>query len=196
MLLGRMGKMPMPRWGGLAFPFAMPPLRRYHNAMTRTRTSTYRVLGIDPALHTTGYGAIDFAAATPTIVEAGTITTNPQADLAERITQIHADLTDLLAELTPDLLAIENLYAHYKHPRTAIIMAHARGVVLLAAQQAGVAVRNLQATRIKKSLTGNGHASKRQVQLAIQSTFGLPAPPEPNDIADALAIALCAGHRL
>ena len=164
--------------------------------MPRTRTSTYRVLGIDPGLNITGYGAVDFASASPTIMEAGTITTDSKADLAERITQIHADLTGLLAELTPDVVAIENLYAHYKHPRTSILMAHARGVVLLAAQQAHIAVRNLQATRIKKSLTGNGHASKRQMQLAIQTQFHLPDPPEPPDVADALAIALCAGHRL
>ena len=164
--------------------------------MSRTGTSTYRVLGIDPGLNITGYGAVAFGAAAPAIIEAGTITTDPKADLAERVAQIHAELTALLAELMPDIVAIENLYAHYKHPRTSILMAHARGIVLLAAQQAGRAVRNLQATRIKKSLTGNGHASKRQMQLAIQSEFNLPAPPEPADVADALAIALCAGRSM
>ena len=164
--------------------------------MPRTRTSTYRVLGIDPGLNVTGYGAVDFGAAAPAIIEAGTITTDPKADLAERVAQIYSELTALLAELIPDIVAIENLYAHYKHPRTSILMAHARGVVLLAAKQAGRAVRNLQATRIKKSLTGNGHASKRQMQLAIQSEFNLPAPPEPPDVADALAIALCAGRSM
>jgi crossover junction endodeoxyribonuclease RuvC len=104
-------------------------------------------------------------------------------------------MTDLLAESKPDLVAIEQLYAHYKHPRTAILMAHARGVILLAASQAGVGIRSLSATHVKKSLTGNGHASKRQVQRCIQAVCKLDAIPEPDDVADALAIALCAGRQ-
>ncbi|MHC4562435.1 MAG: crossover junction endodeoxyribonuclease RuvC [Planctomycetota bacterium] len=161
-----------------------------------TGTSSYRIVGIDPGLNITGYGCIEIGANTPRIVEAGAIRTDGGGDMAERIAQIHADLTALLEELTPDLVAIEKLYAHYKHPRTSILMAHARGVILLAAQQNGIAVRNLAATEIKKSLTGNGRASKRQMQLAIQSVCGLDEPPEPPDVADALAIALCAANRL
>ena len=158
--------------------------------------SAYRVLGIDPGLNISGYGAVDVGAGEPRIVEAGTIRTNARASMAVRITQIHADLAELLAELRPDLVAIEKLYAHYKHPRTSILMGHARGVILLAAQQAGVAVRDLAATEVKKNLTGNGHASKRQVQRAIQSACGLAELPQPPDVADALAIALCAARKL
>ena len=161
--------------------------------MSGTGRCTYRVLGIDPGLNVTGYAAVDFAAGEPVIVEAGTLRTDPKADLAERITQIHADLAELLGELKPALVAIEELYAHYKHPRTAILMAHARGVVLLAARQAGVPVEDLSATHVKKSLTGNGHASKQQVQRTIQAVCNLAELPEPPDVADALAIALCAG---
>ena len=157
-------------------------------------TSKLRVLGIDPGLNITGYAAVDFGAGEPVIIEAGTIRTDPKGDLAERITQIHADLTELIAELKPTLLAVEKLYAHYKHPRTSILMAHARGVLLLAAQQAHVDVRNIAATKVKKSLTGNGHASKLQVQRAIQAVCNLTELPEPPDVADALAIALCAGQ--
>ena len=97
-------------------------------------------------------------------------------------------------ELRPDLVGIEQLYAHYKHPRTAILMGHARGVVLLACHNAGIGVRNLPATHVKKSLTGNGHATKMQMQRAIQALCKLKALPEPPDVADALAIALCAGR--
>ena len=154
----------------------------------------YRVLGIDPGLHVTGYAAVDFGRGEPAIVEAGTLRTDAQADMADRVAQIHADVAELLAELKPDLMAVEQLYAHYKHPRTAILMGHARGVVLLAARQEGVAVRNLAATRVKKSLTGNGHASKLQMQRSIQAVCNLSALPEPPDVADALAIALCAGR--
>ncbi len=164
--------------------------------MSRTRTSSYRVLGIDPGLHITGYGAVDFGSANPRIIEAGTIQTHTKAEMPQRLAQIHADLTEIIRELKPDVVAIENIYSHYKHPRTAILMAHGRGVILLAAEQAGVDVRNVPATQVKKSLTGNGHASKRQVQLAIQSLFRLDEIPEPPDVADALAIALCAGKRL
>jgi crossover junction endodeoxyribonuclease RuvC len=156
----------------------------------------FRVLGIDPGLNITGYAAVDVRAREPTIVEAGTIRTEPRAEMARRIARIHADLTELLAELRPDLVAIEQLYAHYKHPRTGILMAHARGVVLLAAEQAGLAVQSLAATEVKKNLTGNGHASKQQVQRAIQSVCGLAELPQPPDVADALAIALCAVRKL
>ena len=162
-----------------------------------TKAQRYRVLGIDPGLNVTGYGIVDFAgpAGEPAIIEGGTIRTDSHADMSRRIEQIHADLTALLAEFHPDLVAIENLYAHYAHPRTSILMAHARGVVLLAAQQAGVAVRGLAATKVKKNLTGNGHASKHQVQRAIQAVCRLDTLPEPPDVADALAIALCAGRQ-
>jgi crossover junction endodeoxyribonuclease RuvC len=159
--------------------------------------NTYRVLGIDPGLNITGYGAVEFAgSAEPVVVEAGTIRTDTQASLSERISQIYADLVDLLGELGPDMVAVEQLYAHYKHPRTSILMAHARGVMMLAIQHSALPVRNVQATRVKKGLTGNGHATKRQMQLAIQTACKLLAPPEPPDVADALAIAICAGREL
>ncbi len=158
--------------------------------------SKYRVLGIDPGLNITGYGCVDFRGRQTAVVEAGTLTTDAKAPLADRIAQIHADLTGLLADLVPDVVAVEKLYAHYKHPRTSILMAHARGVLLLAASQAGMPVRDLPATKVKKSLTGNGHASKQQVQRAIRSECNLAEMPQPADVADALAIALCAGRQI
>ncbi|MCD6365018.1 MAG: crossover junction endodeoxyribonuclease RuvC [Planctomycetes bacterium] len=158
------------------------------------KAASYRVLGVDPGLNVTGYGCVDFGGSEPAIVEAGAIRTRPRADMAIRIEQLYDDLTDLLAELTPDMVAIEQLYAHYKHPRTSILMAHARGVILLAARQGGAEVRHVSATNVKKSLTGNGHASKRQIQRAIQALCGLDELPKPPDVADALAIALCAGR--
>jgi len=158
------------------------------------REATYRVLGIDPGLNITGYAVVELSRFEPAIVEAGTIRTDGKSPMAARIQQIHADLTQVLSELNPDFAAVEKLYAHYKHPRTSILMAHARGAVLLACRQAGLSVRDLPATRIKKSLTGNGHASKRQVQRAIQAVCKLTELPEPPDVADALAIALCAGR--
>ena len=94
------------------------------------------------------------------------------------------------------VMVIEELYSHYKHPATAILMGHARGVLLLCAAQAEVPVVNYSATRIKKALTGNGRAGKMQVQKAVQHALKLSEIPEPPDVADALALALCHAQML
>lgn len=155
------------------------------------------ILGIDPGLDRTGYGVIEWASSRRVALrEGGVIRTKAAEPLAARVGQIHEQVAELIAEFRPDCVAIEQLYAHYKHPRTAILMGHARGAVLLAAWQKGVRVLNLPATTIKKHMTGNGHASKAQMQRAIAAAFKLAAPPEPPDVADALAIALCAAERL
>ncbi len=158
------------------------------------RAGTFRVLGIDPGLNVTGYAVVEFGRDGQAIVEAGTLRTASRADLAERIRQLYDDLAAVLAETQPDLAAIEQLYAHYAHPRTAILMAHARGAVMLACRQASVKLQGFTATRVKKSVTGNGHASKLQVARAIRQLCGLAELPSPPDVADALAIALCAGR--
>ena len=152
-----------------------------------------RILGIDPGLQRTGYGMVDVPAtfAAPRLVEAGVIRTSPQADLAARLVEIHDGLQAVIDEFKPDTVVVEQLYAHYKHPRTAILMGHARGVILLAAARAGARVVSYSATKVKKSVVGSGHASKVQIQRAIQSVFGLKDPPEPPDVADALAVAMC-----
>ena len=150
-----------------------------------------RVLGIDPGLNTTGYGIIDGDSGQIKLIEAGFVQSDASASISERLHEIAAGVGEVLAQFRPDAMAIENLYSHYAHPRTAIIMGHARGVVLLKAAEAGIEVHQYAATRIKKSLTGNGRASKQQVQLMIKSTLELSAIPEPADVADALATALC-----
>ena len=156
-----------------------------------------KILGIDPGLQATGYGVVDGAGggAHPALVEAGVIRTRGEEDLADRLVELHEGLVSVLADFDPDTVAVEELYAHYKHPRTAILMGHARGVIFLAAAEAGKPVASYNATKIKKSLTGSGHASKVQMQRAIQAAFGLAEPPEPADVADALAVALCHAHR-
>ncbi len=154
--------------------------------------ATKRILGIDPGLNITGYGLLDIGSGDPQIVEAGTIRTDIKEGMARRILQIHNELTGILEEFSPDVAAIEKLYSHYGHPRTAILMAHARGAVMLACTQADVPVYDMPATNVKKSLTGNGHATKLQMQRAIQAVFQLKELPQPADVADALAIALCA----
>ncbi len=118
------------------------------------------------------------------------------ASVSARLVELDRDFRDALERLKPEVVAVESLFAHYKHPTTAIVMGHARGVLLLAIQQAGCRLVELKPNEVKKSLTGHGHASKAQMQHAVQSIFGLAEPPDPPDIADAIAIALCASTRL
>ena len=150
-----------------------------------------RVLGIDPGLRVTGYGLLEANGLRAKVVEAGVVRSDEKAELPDRIRKIHLAVRDIIRELAPDAIAVEELYSHYGHPTTAILMGHARGVMLLAAAEAGVSVVTYGATRIKKALTGNGRASKEQMQRMIQSSLRLKALPEPADVADALAVALC-----
>jgi crossover junction endodeoxyribonuclease RuvC len=157
-----------------------------------------RVMGIDPGLRITGYGVVDVAdgALEPTLVEGGIIKIDPSGGMAIRLGRLHEELSAVVGEHKPDCFAVEKLYAHYKHPRTAILMGHARGVILLCAQQRGLPVQDWPSTEVKKALTGYGHASKEQVQRAVQSQCGLDEIPSPPDVADAIAIALCHARRL
>ncbi|MFN4242814.1 MAG: crossover junction endodeoxyribonuclease RuvC [Tepidisphaerales bacterium] len=155
------------------------------------------ILGIDPGLRVTGYGAIRYRPGrTADLLDAGIIRLSSDKPIPDRLVELDAELTALLAELRPDVVAVEMLYAHYAHPRTAILMAHARGVILLAARRQGVSVQQIPANRIKKSLTGFGHAGKDAMQRATQAYWKLPEPPAPADVADALAIALCCGRAM
>jgi crossover junction endodeoxyribonuclease RuvC len=103
-------------------------------------------------------------------------------------------MESLLKSFKPDVVAVEELYSHYAHPKTAILMGHARGVILQRCAQAAIEVRSFSATRIKKSITGNGRASKEQVQRTIQTILSLSKLPEPADVADAVAAALCCAN--
>lgn len=155
------------------------------------------MLGIDPGLQRTGY-AVLCPAPMPReacVVEAGVIRLPRGVALADRLVELETSLLEIVDKRRPAALACEQLYAHYKHPRTAILMAHARGVVLALAARRGLQIISVAATNVKKILTGSGHASKRQMQLAVTATLRLPAIPEPNDVADAIAIGLC-GVRL
>ncbi len=155
-----------------------------------------RICGIDPGLNLTGYGVIDAAAggAEATVIEAGVIRTDAKAPLPDRLQELADAIDEVMAEHRPALVGVEQLYSHYRHPRTAILMGHARGVLLLAAARVGVEVVSLPASRVKRTLTGNGQATKAQMQRAIMATLSLSRPPEPADVADALAIALCAAR--
>jgi crossover junction endodeoxyribonuclease RuvC len=153
-----------------------------------------RILGVDPGLQITGYAVVEIGPHAPRVCEAGVIRSasgRTTPDMAERVLAVYNGIVEVMDQFRPQALAIEQLYAHYQHPVTAILMAHARGVVFLAAGQRGMPVVSYNATRIKKTITGNGRAPKEQVQKAIQRELGLARLPEPADVADALATALC-----
>lgn len=150
-----------------------------------------RILGIDPGLHVTGYGVVEVTREGLRLAEAGVIRGGSHQPLAARLTEIFDGVTEVLAAFHPAAMAIEELYSHYQRPRTAILMGHARGVICLAAARARTPVVHYAATQVKRLLTGSGRASKGQVQRAICREMGLGRIPEPPDVADALAIALC-----
>lgn len=149
-----------------------------------------RILGVDPGLRVTGYGVIDVTARGTALVEAGVIRTIAGSGISARLFKVHKSLSELVEETKPEVLVIEKLYAHYKHPATAILMGHVRGVVCLISGATGMRLVSMPATHVKKSITGMGHAGKLQMQRMIQHTLGLKKLPEPADVADALAVAL------
>jgi crossover junction endodeoxyribonuclease RuvC len=158
-----------------------------------TDTSLPRILGLDPGLQVTGYGVIEIADTGPRVAEAGVIRSaegRDPADMARRIKTLYDGLCEVLEQWKPRAMAVEQLYAHYDHPRTAILMAHARGAFFLAGAQHSIPVFSYAATKVKKLVTGSGRASKEQMQHAIARELGLAGPPEPHDVADALGIAL------
>lgn len=152
------------------------------------------ILGIDPALGTTGYGVIQCAGQTLRIVDAGIVKCRRDRPLEERLLELHDGITEVINEHQPTTFAIEQLYSHYDRPTTAILMGHARGAIMLAAAKAKLEVTSYAATQIKKTLTGNGRAPKSQMQFAVKHQLGLEQIPEPADVADALAIALTHYH--
>lgn len=156
-----------------------------------------RILGVDPGLQRTGYALVDApAAGRVKLIEAGLVRANVKLDLAERLHEIHTGLSEVIGELKPQVVAVEQLFSTYAHPKTAILMGHARGVIFLAAAEADLPVYSYAARRVKQAVTNSGGATKVQVQRAVQYVFELAEAPQPNDVADAMAIALCHAHAL
>lgn len=147
-----------------------------------------RVMGIDPGLATTGYGIVDRDSTKHILVEAGVITTPAGDPVPQRLKTIYEEVRGLIAEFHPAQLAVEKLY-FAKNVKTAVSVAQARGVVLLAAQ--GLPVTSYTPLQVKLQITGFGQATKHQIQGMVARLLGLPQPPQPDDAADALALALC-----
>ena len=161
--------------------------------MTGNHKAGGRIIGIDPGLNLTGYGIVEFSREDITLVEAGVIRLPPRRgdNLPVRLGSLFQELQEVIGEFRPGTVCLEEVYTHTSYPQTSVLMGHARGVICLAARLAGIPVVSLPAKRIKQSVTGNGSASKIQVQRAVQQFFSLSGTPHPPDVADALAAALC-----
>lgn len=134
----------------------------------------------------------------PRIVEAGVIRLSAPGEgetLSPRLAELDDDFRELLERVRPEMVAVEGLFAHHRHPETSVKMAHARGVLLLAARRWGARIVEIKPAAVKKAMTGSGRASKAQMQEGVARVFSLATPPEPPDVADALAIAVCALSR-
>ena len=148
------------------------------------------ILGVDPGLGATGFGVVEAQGAQVKILEAGDIRPPAKDPLAQRLEAIHKELDALLQRWKPGALVLEKVYTHYKHVTTAALMAHVRGVACLAAEQRGVELVEYPVTRVKKCITGRGHASKQQVAGMVERWAGRSEPSWSFDATDALALAI------
>ena len=149
------------------------------------------VLGIDPGTAVTGYGVVDSdgAPGAARLIECGVIRTSPGAPLPQRLMDIFDGVTELIARHRPDALAVEDVF-YARNVRTTLVLGHARGVVLLAGERAGVTVSEYAPAVIKKTVVGRGAATKEQVQFMLTRLLRLKSAPQPSDAADGVAAAL------
>ncbi len=152
------------------------------------------VVGVDPGLNRTGYAVMSLAGGELVLHEAGVIRSTAKLSLAERVSEIGSGLGDVLAEFCPLVLAIEQVFSLTRNPKSALLLAHARGAILMTAIAGRADVVHYTPTQIKKLLTGSGRADKDQIGRVVQSELGLDAPPKPHDVADACAVAICHLH--
>ena len=152
-----------------------------------------KILVVDPGLTVTGYGVVDIAGGanrTMKLLEVGTIEPKRNELLQNKIKKVYKNLEEIISEQHPDVMVLEKLYAHYKHPTTACIMGHVRGVICLLCAQHQIQLVEHSVKRIRKALLGNGNATKKQTQEAVAHILKINAAKLTLDASDALALAL------
>ncbi len=160
-----------------------------------SRTSRpIRYLGLDPGLNRTGYALVERRAAGPKLLEGGVLRSSASDSLARRVHELGSGLREVLQEHRPKAVAIEQVFSMVRNPKTAILMAHARGALLMTVADQDIPIIHYTPAQIKKLLTGSGRASKEQIQGAVKAELRLKKILEPNDVADASAVALCLYH--
>ncbi len=151
---------------------------------------TPRILGIDPGTAVTGYGVVEPSSqGAGDLIECGVIRTNPRQELWHRLDALHDGVLQLIDKHHPDTMALESVF-YAKNVRTTVVLAHARGVILLAGARAGLAIAEFPPATVKKVVSGAGGATKSQVAYMVQRLLNLKQPPTPNDAADGVAVAL------
>lgn len=153
-----------------------------------------RVLGIDPGLNITGYGIVEGEGSDIKLIEAGVIRTASNTPIRDRLSKIYDGLAEIVEEYRPETLVLEKVYSHYKHPVTAILMGHARGVVCLLCGKYNLQLVNYASTHLKIAIVGKGRASKAQVANMVKTLLRLKRLPQLEDVTDALALAISHLH--
>ncbi len=152
-----------------------------------------RILGIDPGIAIVGYGVVDYIGNKFKTIDYSAVTTKAHTSLDSRLSIVYDGICDLIDKYKPDAVAIEELFFN-TNVKTAITVAHARGVIVLAAAKKGIETFEYTPLQIKQALTGYGRADKPQMQNMVKIMLGLNAVPKPDDVADALAVAICHAH--
>ena len=148
------------------------------------------VLGVDPGSQRTGYGAVETDGRRHRLIEMGALAPGQRLALPDKLRYIHEGVAALIERLQPDVLAVEDVF-HATNTRTALVLGHVRGVVLLAGSRAGLPVHEYPPATVKQQVTGFGRAEKSQVAFMVTRLLALEAEAEPGDATDALAVALC-----
>jgi len=149
------------------------------------------ILGVDPGLEKTGYGLVSVDGNEEKLIEGGVVRSKIGIPIEDRLVSIFKGISEVITEFKPSVVVIEELYVHKSYPKTAMIIGYVRGIILMTARLNSISVVSYPATTIKKFLTGNGRASKQQVQKMIMKRLKINKVPSPDDVSDALATALC-----
>ena len=152
-----------------------------------------RILGIDPGIAIVGWGVLDYASFKFRPVAYDSITTKAGLPVEERLSQIYTQLSEIIEKYKPEAMAVEELFWN-TNQKTGIVVAEARGVILLCARRHGIPIFEYTPLQVKQAVVGYGRAEKKQVITMVTTLLGLPKPPKPDDTADALALAMCHGH--
>ena len=152
-----------------------------------------KILGIDPGIAIVGYGMIEYHAGRFGVIDYGAVTTKAGMKLSDRLRNIYEDINILIERFKPDAFAVEELFFN-TNVTTGIAVAHGRGVIVLAAAVQNVPIFEYTPLQVKQGVAGYGRADKAQVQRMVKSLLNLPAVPKPDDVSDALAVAICHAH--
>lgn len=151
------------------------------------------ILGVDPGIAILGYGLVRYEANKFTVIDYGAITTNAGTPMSKRLTQIYDELSEIIERYKPDAFAVEELFFN-KNIKTALTVGHARGVAVLAGSKAGIGIYEYTPLQVKQAVVGYGRAEKQQIQQMVKILLNLREIPKPDDVADALAVAICHGN--